>query len=221
MIQTFALMNDRPEPDMAQYFQIHPRNPQPRLIQRAVEILLAGGVLVYPTDSSYALACRLEDKQALDRIRRLRQLDDKHHFSMVCKDLSQVSMFTKVGNEAYRLIKALSPGPFTFVLKATREVPRRLQHPKRKTVGVRIPDHPVAQALLERLGEPLFSTTLILPDHSDSLTDPYEIRERIEHDVDLIIDCGHVAYAPTTIILMSEGAPEIVRQGKGIASVLE
>lgn len=209
------------ELNMAQYFQIHPKNPQARLIQRAVEIIQAGGVIVYPTDSSYALGCRLEDKQALDRIRRLRHLDDKHNFTLVCKDLAQVSTFTKMGNDAYRLIKTLSPGPFTFILKASREVPRRLQHPKRKTVGVRIPGHPVAQALLDRLGEPLFSTTLILPGQSESLTDPHEIRERMEHEVDLIIDCDHVAYAPTTIILMSEGTPEIVRQGKGIASVLE
>lgn len=206
---------------MAQYFQIHPKNPQPRLVQRTVEIIREGGVIVYPTDSSYALGCRLGDKHALDRIRRIRQLDDKHNFTLVCKDLAQVSNFTKIGNDAYRLIKNLSPGPFTFVLKATREVPRRLQHPQRKTVGVRIPDYPVAQAILEMLGEPLFSTTLILPGETESLTDPYEIRERLEHEVDLVIDCDIVVYAPTTIIVLSEGAPTIVRQGKGVASVLE
>lgn len=206
---------------MAQYFQIHPKNPQPRLVQRTVEIIREGGVIVYPTDSSYALGCRLGDKHALDRIRRIRQLDDKHNFTLVCKDLAQVSNFTKIGNDAYRLIKNLSPGPFTFVLKATREVPRRLQHPQRKTVGVRIPDHPVAQAILEMLGEPLFSTTLILPGEEESLADPYEIRQRMEHEVDLIIDCDIVVYAPTTIIVLSEGAPAIVRQGKGVASVLE
>ncbi len=200
---------------MAQYFEIHPDHPQPRLIRRAVEILRRGGVIVYPTDSSYALACRIEDKKALDRIRRLRQLGEKHNFTLVCHDLSQVSQFVRLGNEAHRLIRVLTPGPYTFVLKATREVPRRLQHPSRKTVGIRIPAHPVAQALLEELGEPLFSTTLILPGEKRALEDPHEIRRRLEKQVDLVIDAGVVPYAPTTIIVLTDEVPEVVRWGKG------
>ncbi len=200
---------------MAQYFQIHPETPQLRLIRRAVDILRDGGVIVYPTDSSYALGCRLDDKQSLERIRRLRQLDDKHNFTLVCKDLAQVSAFAKTGNDAYRLIKSLTPGPYTFILKATREVPRRLQHPKRRSVGIRVPDHAIVRALLDELGEPFFSSTLILPDGKDAISDPYDIREQLERSVDLIIDGDVVSYAPTTIINLSEKTPEIVRQGKG------
>ena len=206
---------------MAQYFQIHPVNPQLRLIHRSIEIVRDGGVIVYPTDSSYALGCQLGDKRALDRIRRIRQLGDKHNFTLVCRDLAQISNFAKTGNDAYRLIKSLTPGPFTFILKATREVPRRLQHPKRKTIGIRIPDHPVAQLILQELNEPLFSTTLILPGEDASLSDPYDIRSRMEHDVDLIIDAGVVNYDPTTVILMTEKPPQIIRQGKGVVSALE
>lgn len=206
---------------MAQYFEIHPENPQLRLINRAVEIIRDGGVIVYPTDSSYAIACHIGDKQSLDKIRRIRQLDDKHNFTLICKDLTQVSNFAKIGNDAYRLIKSLIPGPFTFVMKATREVPRRLQHPKRKTIGVRIPDHPVAQRLVEQLDEPLFSSTLVLPGDEEPITDPFEVRERLEHELDLVIDAGIIEYAPTTIIVFAENGPEIVRQGKGIASMLE
>jgi len=206
---------------MAQYFEIHPQNPQQRLIHQAVEIIRKGGVIAYPTDSSYAIACHVGDKQALDKIRRIRQLDAKHNFTLVCKDLTQVSNFTKMGNDAFRLIKNLTPGPFTFVLDATREVPKRLQHAKRKTVGVRIPDNPVAQMLVDKLAEPLFSTTLILPGDKDSITDPYDIRERLEHELDLVIDAGIVEYHPTTIIVFGAAGPEIVRQGKGIASMLE
>lgn len=200
---------------MAQYFQIHPQNPQLRLIKRAVEILRQGGVIVYPTDSSYALACRLDDKRALERIRRIRQLGEKHNFTLVCRDLSQVAQFVRVGNEAHRLIRALTPGPYTFVLRATREVPRRFQHPSRKTVGIRLPDHPVAQSLLEELQAPLFSTTLILPGETRALEDPGEIRERLEKQVDLVIDSGIIPYEPTTIIALSDDEPEIVRRGKG------
>jgi len=206
---------------MAQYFEIHPVNPQLRLIHRTVEIIRDGGVIVYPTDSSYALGCHLGDKRALDRIRRIRHLDDKHNFTLVCRDLAQISNFSKIGNDAYRLIKSLTPGPFTFILKATREVPRRLQHPKRKTIGIRVPDHPVAQAILQELNEPLFSTTLILPGDDASLSDPYDIRSGIEHDVDLIIDAGVVGYDPTTVILMAEKSPQIIRQGKGVVTALE
>ncbi|RLA23343.1 MAG: threonylcarbamoyl-AMP synthase, partial [Gammaproteobacteria bacterium] len=202
---------------MAQFFEIHPHNPQQRLIRRAVEIINKGGVVAFPTDSSYALCCHLGDKRALDRIRAIRRLDDKHNFTLICSDLTELSNFAKVGNDAFRLIKRLTPGAFTFVLKATKEVPKRLMHPKRKSVGLRIPDHPVAQALLRELGEPLFSTTLILPDDDESMVDPYEIRDRIEHEVDLIIDAGDIAYAPTTIIsFVDNGEAEIVRQGIGI-----
>lgn len=206
---------------MAQFFQIHPENPQPRLIARAVEIIRTGGVVVYPTDSSYAIACHLNDKQALDKIRRIRQLDDRHNFTLVCKDLTQISNFAKINNDAHRLIKALTPGSFTFILDATREVPRRLQHPKKKTIGIRIPDNAIARCLVEELGEPLFSSTLIFPGEIESPADPYDIRERLEHDLDLVIDGGIVEYAPTTIISCSGHSPEIVRQGKGVASMLE
>jgi tRNA threonylcarbamoyl adenosine modification protein (Sua5/YciO/YrdC/YwlC family) len=205
---------------MAQFFEIHPKTPQLRLIHRAVEILREGGIIAYPTDSSYALACQIGDKQALDKIRRIRQLDDKHNFTLVCKDLSQVSNFTKIGNDAYRLIKALTPGAFTFILDATREVPRSLQHPKKKTIGIRIPDHPVAQLLVQELGEALFSTTLVLPGEEEGLTDPYDIRDRLEHELDLVIDAGIIDFEQTTIIEFSSSGAEITRQGKGIASML-
>ncbi|MCK5190249.1 MAG: threonylcarbamoyl-AMP synthase, partial [Methylococcales bacterium] len=162
---------------MAQYFAIHPDNPQRRLIHQAVDILRKGGLVVIPTDSSYAIACHIEDKRALDNIRRIRQLSEKHDFTLVCKDLTQVSNFTKIGNDAYRLIKSLTPGAFTFILNATKEVPRRLQHPKKKTIGIRVPDNIVVQLILEELDEPLCSSTLIMPNQNDAETDPYEIRE--------------------------------------------
>jgi tRNA threonylcarbamoyl adenosine modification protein (Sua5/YciO/YrdC/YwlC family) len=206
---------------MAQFFEIHPENPQLRLIHRAVGIIRQGGVIVYPTDSSYALACQIGDKTALDQIRRIRQLDDKHNFTLVCKDLAQVSNFTKIGNDAYRMIKALTPGPFTFILDATREVPRRLQHPKKKTVGIRIPQHAIAQMLVAELEEPLLTTSLLLPGMSEPLTDPYEIRKRLEHELELVIDAGIIEYRETTIIEFSNSGPEIVRQGIGIAPMLD
>jgi len=206
---------------MAQFFEIHPQNPQLRLIHRAVEIIRNGGVIAYPTDSSYAIACQIGDKQALDKIRRIRQLDDKHNFTLVCKDLAQVSTFTKIGNDAYRLIKALTPGPFTFLLDATREVPRRLQHPKKKTIGIRIPDNPVSLLLVKELEEPLFSTSLILPGDSNGLSDPYQIRDQLEHQLDLVIDAGIIEFEQTTIIEFSGSGPEIIRQGKGIAPMLD
>jgi tRNA threonylcarbamoyl adenosine modification protein (Sua5/YciO/YrdC/YwlC family) len=206
---------------MAQFFEIHPENPQLRLIHRAVDIIRKGGVIAYPTDSSYAIACHIGDKQALDKIRRIRQLDDKHDFTLVCNDLTQVSMFTKISNDAYRLIKALTPGPFTFILAATREVPRRLQHPKKKTIGIRIPDHPVAQLLVQELGEPLFSSTLMLPGDSAALTDPYDIRDKLEHELELVVDGGIIEFEQTTMIEFSKNGPEIIRQGKGIAPMLE
>lgn len=206
---------------MAQFFQIHPENPQQRLINRAVEILQHGGVIAYPNDSSYAIACQMDDKQALDKIRRIRQLDDKHNFTLICQDLTQVSNFAKIDNDAYRLIKALTPGPFTFILNATREVPRRLQHPKKKTIGIRVPNHAIASLLVETIGEPLFSSTLVLPGESSALTDPYEIRDRLEHELDLVIDAGIVPDEPTTIIECSGKNLEIIRQGKGQAPMLD
>lgn len=206
---------------MAQYFQIHPLNPQHRLINRTVEIIKSGGIIVYPTDSSYALACQIEDKKALDRIRRIRQLDDKHNFTLVCRDVAQISTFAKISNESYRLIKSLTPGPFTFVLKATREVPRRLQHPRRKTIGIRVPDNIITQNIIEALQEPLFSTTLILPGDTESISDPLEIRRRVEHEIDLIIDGGYLNYQPTTVIFVADKVPEIIRQGKGVVAALE
>jgi tRNA threonylcarbamoyl adenosine modification protein (Sua5/YciO/YrdC/YwlC family) len=205
---------------MAQYFQIHPENPQPRLIRRAVELIREGGVIIYPTDSSYAFGCQLADKQALDRIRRIRRLDDRHNFTLVGKDLAQISNFANISNDAFRLMKTVTPGAFTFIFKATREVPRRLQHPKRKSIGVRIPNHPVAQALLNELGEPMFSSTLILPGNEEAFSDPFDIRERMEHEVELIIDSGIVTYTPTTMVDLSGKNPEVIREGKGDLSAI-
>jgi len=205
---------------MAQFFEIHPENPQSRLIYQAVDIIRKGGVIVYPTDTNYALACQIGDKQALDKIRRIRQLDDKHNFTLLCKDLAQISTFTKVSNDAHRLIKSLTPGPFTFIIGATKEVPRRMLHAKRKTIGIRIPDNAVALALVEELGEPLLSTTLILPNEEYALTDPFDIRDRIEYELDLIIDAGIIESEPSTIISCAEGQVEIIRQGKGKAPML-
>ncbi|MGH8476950.1 MAG: L-threonylcarbamoyladenylate synthase, partial [Methylococcales bacterium] len=198
---------------MAQYFQIHPENPQPRLIRRAVEIIRGGGVIIYPTDSSYALGCQLDEIKALDRIRRIRRLDDKHNFTLIGRDLAQVSKFAIIPNEAYRLVKNRIPGAFTFIFKATRDVPRRLQHPKRKSVGIRIPDHPVAQSLLDELGEPMFSSTLIFPGEEEAFSDPVDFRARIEHEVELIIDSGIVVYKPTTMVDLCGKNPEILREG--------
>ncbi|MFM8341780.1 MAG: L-threonylcarbamoyladenylate synthase [Methylomonas sp.] len=206
---------------MAQFFEIHPENPQLRLIKQAVEIIHKGGVIVYPTDSAYALACHIGDKNAMDTIRRIRRLDEKHDFTLMCSDLSQVSNFTKMGNDAHRLIKKLTPGPFTFLLDATHEVPRRLQHPKKKTIGVRIPDHKVAQMLLEELGEPLLTTTLILPDETEAMPDPYEIRQILEHELALVMSVGYIEAQSTTVIACYDGGMEIVRQGIGLAPMLE
>ncbi len=206
---------------MAEFLEIHPKNPQPRLIQQAVEVLRRGGVIAYPTDASYALGAQIGDKQAMDTIRRIRRLDENHNFTLICTDLSQVATFTKMGNDAHRLIKKLTPGPFTFLLDATREVPRRLQHAKKKTIGVRIPDHRIAQALVEQLGEPLLTSTLIFTGEEEAPADPYEIRERLEHELDMIIDGGIIEYQPTTIIACVDNVIEIVRQGVGIAAMLE
>lgn len=206
---------------MSQYFEIHPRNPQIRLIRRAVEILEAGEVIAYPTDSSYALGCLIGNKTAMERIRRIRRVDDKHNLTLVCRDLSEIATYAKVDNWAYRLLKLHTPGPFTFILRATHEVPRRLQHPKRKTIGVRVPDHRIAHALLEELSEPLMSATLMLPGADLPETDAHEIRERLEHDIGLIIDSGACSPDPTTVVDLSGSAPEIIRQGRGSLEELQ
>jgi tRNA threonylcarbamoyl adenosine modification protein (Sua5/YciO/YrdC/YwlC family) len=206
---------------MAQFFEIHPTHPQPRLIRQAVSIVREGGVIVYPTDSCYALGCLMGDKAAQERIRRIRQVDHRHHFTLVCRDLSEIAIYARVGNADYRLLKSLTPGAYTFLLKATHEVPRRLQNPKRKTIGIRVPDHPVAQALLEELGEPLMSSTLLLPGEDLPMTESYEIRERLEHEVDLVIDGGLCGTEPTTVIDLAGDHPELVRQGRGSIEWLE
>jgi tRNA threonylcarbamoyl adenosine modification protein (Sua5/YciO/YrdC/YwlC family) len=200
---------------MSQYVTIHPVNPQARLIKQAVEKIRKGALVVYPTDSCYALGCHLGDKSALDRIRRIRQVDDKHNFTLVCRDLSELGNYAFVDNTMYRLLRAYTPGPFTFILRATREVPRRLQVPKRKTIGLRIPDHPVTLALLEELNEPLMSSTLILPGDEVPLNDPEIIHQRLQHQVDLIIDGGNCGFEPTTVVDMVESHYEILRQGRG------
>jgi tRNA threonylcarbamoyl adenosine modification protein (Sua5/YciO/YrdC/YwlC family) len=200
---------------VAQFFTIHPDNPQPRLIRQAVEIIRSGGVIVYPTDSCYALGCHLGDKDAVDRIRRIRAFDENHHMTLVCRDLSEIAKFARVDNVQYRLLKANTPGSYTFILKATRELPRRLLHPKRSTIGLRVPDHPVVQALLTELDEPLMSSTLILAGDNAPLTEAEQIRERLEHEVDLILDGGNCGLAMTTVIDLSEGEPHVTRVGKG------
>lgn len=205
---------------MAQYFEIHPDNPQQRLVRQAVGIVREGGVIVYPTDSAYAIACGLDNKAGLERIRRLRQVDKEHNFTLVCRDLKEVSVYARVDNVTYRALKANTPGAFTFILPATREVPRRLAHPKRKTIGLRVPDHRTALALLEELGEPLMSSTLILPDDPLPLNDPEVIRERLEKHVDLIIDGGFCGLEPTTVVDLTGPVPEITRQGRGDAANL-
>ncbi len=200
---------------MGQYFQIHPENPQPRLVSQAANILTGGGLAVYPTDSGYALGCRIGNKMAQDRIRRIRQLDDKHNFTLVCRDLSEISVYAKVSNQAFRLMKGITPGAYTFILKATHEVPRRLQNPRRKTIGIRVPDNPIAQALLDVLGEPLMSSTLALPGEQMPLTDPEDIRHKLERQVDLIIDGGYCGFEPTTVVDLMGDVPTVVREGKG------
>ena len=200
---------------MAQYFSIHAENPQPRLIRQAGEIVRAGGVIVYPTDSCYALGCHIGDKDAERRIRDIRQVGSDHHFTLVCRDLSEIAHYARVDNQQFRLLKAATPGSYTFILEATREVPRRLQHPKRATIGLRVPQHPVAQALLEELGEPILSSTLIMPGDELALNDPDEIRERLEKQVALIMDAGSCGLEPTTVIDLTGELPAVVRKGRG------
>ena len=206
---------------MSQFFQIHPENPQVRLIRQAVDIIKNGGVVVYPTDSAYALGCHIGDKSALDRIRRIRKLDDRHNFTLVCSDLSEIATYAKVSNSVYRLLRHTTPGPYTFILPATSEVPRRLMHPKRKTVGLRVPDNAIASAILADLGEPLMSVTLIMPGDELPLTDPYDIRQTLEHDVDLVIDGGYCGMEPTTVVDLADETPVVIRVGKGDVAPFE
>lgn len=201
---------------MSQYFQVHPVDPQPRLIRQAVAIVRAGGLIAYPTDSCYALGCHIGDRDALERIRRIRDADRHHHFTLVCSDLKQLAHYARVDNWQYRLMRAATPGPFTFLLPATRETPRRLQHPQRRTVGVRVPDHPVPRALLAELGEPLMSSTLWLPGDEHPLTDAEEIRNRLEHQLELVLDAGACGLQPTTVVDLAVSPAVVVRQGKGV-----
>ena len=203
---------------MAQFLTIHPDNPQDRLIKQAVETINKGGVVIYPTDSCYALGCRLGDKAAMERILAIRQMNLKHHFTLMCADLSELGTYAKVDNSQFRQLKAATPGSYTFILQATKEVPNRTLHPKRKTIGLRVPDNQIALALLKELGEPMLSCTLILPEDNEPLTDPYEIRDRLDSAVDLIIDGGWCGTEPTTVIDMTDGV-ELVRQGRGDVSL--
>ncbi|EAZ99966.1 L-threonylcarbamoyladenylate synthase [Marinobacter sp. ELB17] len=206
---------------MSQFFQIHPDNPQKRLINQAVDILRKGGVIAYPTDSGYALGCHLGDKSASDRIKRIRKLDDKHNFTLVCRDLSDIGTYAKVDNTTYRMLKTYTPGAYTFILDATSEVPRRLLHPKRRTIGVRVPDNAVVHALLGEFGEPIMSSTLILPGETEPMTDPEDIRDALEHELDLIIDGGFCGMEATTVVNFTSGSPVVTRVGKGDPSPFE
>jgi len=206
---------------MTQFFQIHPDTPQARLIRRAVEILREGGLIVYPTDSCYALGCHLGDKGCQDRIRRVRRVGDDHNFTLVCRDLSELATYARVDNSAFRLIRALTPGPYTFILRATREVPRRLQNPRRKTIGLRVPNHRIPQRLAETLGEPLISSTLLLPEDDRPLTDAGDIRERLQGQVELVIDGGNCGLEPTSVIDLTEDTPQVIRRGRGDVSAIE
>jgi tRNA threonylcarbamoyl adenosine modification protein (Sua5/YciO/YrdC/YwlC family) len=200
---------------VAQYFAIHPTHPQPRLIRRAAQIVADGGLIAYPTDSCYALGCQLGDVRALGRLRRLRGLDEQHHLTLVCSDLAQVAAFAMINNIQHRLIKAATPGSFTFILRARRELPRRLLHARRKTIGVRIPSHPVPRALLAELGEPMLSATLHLPQDAEPMSDPQEIRARLEHDLDLVVDAGSCGIEPTTVVDLTTDEPQLLRRGRG------
>ncbi len=204
---------------MTQFFHIHPDNPQQRLLRQAADMIHAGGIIALPTDSSYALVCHLDDKGAVDRLRRLRGIDDKHHLTLLCRDLSEIATYARVDNRQYRLLKAATPGPYTFILEATREVPRRLSHPSRKTIGLRVPEHAIAQALLEELGQPLLGTTLILPDSDGPLNDPEEIRDALQKRVELVIDGGGCSLLPTTVVDLTGEAPVVLREGRGDVSL--
>jgi len=203
---------------VAKLIEVHPADPQPRRVLTVVEIIRNGGLIAYPTDSSYAFGCHIGDKRAIERIHRIRRTDKKHNFTLVCRDLSEISAYARVDNWAYRLIKSLTPGPFTFILPATREVPKRLQNPKRRTIGLRVPDHPLVHAVLESLKEPIMSSTLSLPGDDMPLTDPLEIEERIGHQVDAIVDAGAVGIEPTSVLDLTGGSVEVLRRGKGDVS---
>ena len=200
---------------MSQYFAPHPQNPQPRLIKQAAQIVRDGGVIALPTDSCYAIACHLDDKEAVTRLRRIRGIDDKHHLALLCRDLSEIGQYAQVDNVQYRLLKATTPGPYVFILPATREVPKRVSHPSRKTIGLRVPDNPIAQALLHELDGPLLSTTLMLPGETVALNDGIEIRERFEHLLDLVLDGGACGIEPSTVIDLTGAAPQLIRAGRG------
>jgi tRNA threonylcarbamoyl adenosine modification protein (Sua5/YciO/YrdC/YwlC family) len=204
---------------MTQYFQIHPDNPQPRLIRQAAEIIDAGGIVALPTDSSYALVCHLDDKDAVDRLRRIRGIDDKHHLTLLCRDLSEIANYARVDNKQYRLLKAATPGPFTFILEATREVPRRLSHPSRKTIGLRVPENVIAQSLLEQLSQALIGTTLIPAGSDAPLNDPDEIRDNLQRQVELVIDGGSCSLEPTTVVDLTGDSPVVLRRGRGDTSL--
>lgn len=205
---------------MAKLLEIHPDNPQARGVAEIVETIRDGGLIAYPTDSSYAFGCHIGDKRAMDRIRRIRRTDKNHNFTLVCSDLSEIGTYARVDNWAYRLIKAMTPGPYTFILPATREVPKRLQHPKRRTIGLRVPDHTLVRAMLDALGEPIMSSTLLLPGDELPLTDANDIQERIGHEIDLIIDAGPTGIEPTSVIDLSEGTARVLRVGRGDVSAL-
>lgn len=206
---------------MARYYDVHPDNPQPRALRQVVDLIRDGGLVAYPTDSCYALGCQLGNRDGLERIREIRHLDDRHHFTLVCRDFAQLGQLVKVSNAAFRLVKASTPGSYTFILPATREVPRRLLHPRKRTVGVRVPDHTVAQALLAELGEPLLSSTLVLPGEDEPLTQGWEIKERLDHLVDAVLDAGDCGKEPTTVVDLSQPEPEILRRGAGDPSRFE
>ncbi|MBN9097595.1 MULTISPECIES: L-threonylcarbamoyladenylate synthase [unclassified Pseudonocardia] len=206
---------------MARYFDVHPVDPQKRAIGQVVDIVRGGGLIAYPTDSCFALGCRLGNREGLARIREIRHLDEDHHFTLVCRDFAQLGQFVKVDNSVFRLVKASTPGRYTFILPATKEVPRQLLHPRKKTVGVRIPEHVVAQALLTELGEPILSSTLLLPDHEEPLTQGWEIKEELDNAVDAVIDSGDCGVEPTTVVDLSGDEPEIIRYGAGDASRFE
>ncbi len=200
---------------MSQFFQLHPENPQARLVKQAVQIISQGGIVALPTDSCYALVCHLDDKDAVLRLRRIRGVDEKHHLTLLCRDLSEIAQYAKVDNRQFRMLKAATPGPFTFILEATKEVPRRLSHPSRKTIGLRVPENRIAHAVLEELKQALLGTTLILPGDEEAITDAETIRERLEKQIDLVIDGGACSLTPTTVIDMTSEMPELLRHGRG------
>ena len=205
---------------MAQLFEVHPQQPQVRLLKQAADCLHRGGVVAVPTDSSYALVCHLDDKAAVDKLRRIRGVDERHHLTLLCRDLSELANYARVDNRQYRLLKLGTPGPYTFILEATKEVPRRVSHPSRRTIGLRVPDHPVTQALLDVMGQPLLAATLILPDHDEPLNDAQEIREALQKRVDAVVDAGACPMSPTTVIDHSGGEAVVLRQGRGALELL-